>query len=135
MSHKGKPLLLHSEYWRQRPALPGAHLPCSLPWKNGHSLLCENHEPKLNGLCNYIKMNETPIWNSILFSRVIGHASTTQFVIKKKICHRHFKAYLNEKDDRLIFRIQITPIFKTTYIVKMTQSNHKQESLLLFRFI
>lgn len=24
---------------------------------------------------------------------------------------------------------------KTTYIVKMTQSNHKQESLLLFRFI
>ena len=77
MYHKGKPLLLHSEYWRQSPALPGAHPPGSLPWKNGHSLLRENHEPKLNGVCNYIKTNETPIWNSILFSQVIGHASTT----------------------------------------------------------
>lgn len=67
MSHKGKRLLLRSQYWCQRSARLGAHLPWRASLQDvGHPLPPENRESTLPCLCNHIKptLGETPLWSS-----------------------------------------------------------------------
>lgn len=108
MSHKEKPLLLCSQYWRQCPALLGAHLPCGPTLQgDGHPLLPENCESTLPGLCNYIKTSETALGSSRhhVQSRLTSMLVQRSLKFTKKYLRRHFKACLNETNDRSVFAI------------------------------